>query len=93
GVGVDLLSSLEPRVKKAKATIGFLCSKGMNVWGWRPQQSIRMYKTVVRSQLEYGLQLHPLTEKEILPLQRIQNAALQAIFSVGPRTSTLLSIS
>ncbi|KAJ3072769.1 hypothetical protein HK102_006165 [Quaeritorhiza haematococci] len=47
-----------------------------------------MYKTFVRSQLEYGLQLRPLLQREVQPLQRVQNAALQAIFSVGPRTST-----
>ncbi|KAJ3407901.1 hypothetical protein HDV05_005237, partial [Chytridiales sp. JEL 0842] len=62
--------------------------KGMNGWGWRPITSRQLYPAFIRSLLEYGLQLRPLTEEELHPLQTLQNKALSAMFSVAVSTSS-----
>ena len=59
----------------------------MNINGFPPEASLRLYKSFIRPVMEYGLQLKPLSQNEINPYQKTQNMALRQIFSVPRKTS------
>ncbi|KAI8836320.1 hypothetical protein BC829DRAFT_365221 [Chytridium lagenaria] len=82
GSGVDLVASLTPRIAAARRMIGWTKSIGMNSMGWRPQMSIRIYKTFIRPIMEYGIALAPLQHHTLESLQRVQNTALRCLFGV-----------
>ena len=88
--GVDMGKSLEERVKKAKRMVSFLKVRGFNSLGgsgFRPVQSLRHLSSFVRSMLEYGQALRPLSAEEEAVCGDVQTTALRTMFSVGRSTS------
>ncbi len=85
--GIDMTSSLKPRIQAARTTANWLRTKGMNGKGWRPATSLAMYRTFVQPLFEYGLALKTLDKTELAPIQQVQNFALRSIFSVARSTS------
>ena len=85
--GVDMATSIGARIKGARQMLQFLRSRGFNGYGFRSLASLRLYPTFVRSKVEYGLALRPLTTKEMIPLQKLQDQALRTMFSVARSTS------
>jgi len=87
--GIDLETNSVERAGKARAVAAMFASVGMNITGFAPKASVRIYKTFVRPMLEYGLALAPLAEisNALQPLQRTQNFALRAIVSAPRHTS------
>ena len=85
--GVDMVASIAARLKGAQQMLQFLRSRGFNGYGFRHLAALRLYPLFIRSKVEYGLALRPLTSKEILPLQKLQEQALRTMFSVARSTS------
>lgn len=85
--GIHWNKSFEQRITKALKLIKWMQSKGMYLYGWRPYSSVVIYKCFIRPTLEYGLALQILPNTVTKELQRVQNTALRAIFSVGNSTS------
>jgi len=85
--GMDLMASLYKRMNSAKAMIAMLASVGFNLKGWPLSASALIYKTFIRSIMEYGLQLQLLKKKEIQLLQNVQNLALRVCTSSSKTTS------
>ena len=85
--GVDMAASIADRLKGAQRMLQFLRSRGFNGYGFRYLASLRLYPTFVRSKVEYGLALRPLTTKEALPLQKLQDQALRTMFTLARSTS------
>ena len=85
--GIDFASSFTKRTRKAKTTVNFMRSIGLNLFGWPLAGSIRIYKAFIRPQMEYGLALGLLTPTQLKPLEQAQNHALRAVFGCGPRSS------
>ena len=73
--------------KKAAATIPFFRSVGMNGRGFSVKSKVGMYKSFIRSRIEYGLSILNLTKESLNELQKVQNQALCTMFSVGSSTS------
>ncbi|RKP16472.1 hypothetical protein ROZALSC1DRAFT_7131, partial [Rozella allomycis CSF55] len=55
--GIDWMSHVKTRIKKALSTACMLSTVGFNGSGWPISASVKVYKTFVRPQLEYGLSL------------------------------------
>ena len=85
--GVNFEDSMNKRIQKAKKTINYMRSVGMNIYGWTTNAAARMYKGFIRSQLEYGLALDILTEQQIQPLEKVQTLAMSRILGVWRTTS------
>ncbi|TPX42773.1 hypothetical protein CcCBS67573_g10492 [Chytriomyces confervae] len=85
--GVDMEKSCARRMKDAKKTLAWMRRKGLNGFGFWNLHSLYMYPIFIRSQLEYGLALRPLTTLELSPLQKFQNTCLRTLFSVPSSTS------
>jgi hypothetical protein len=86
--GVEIDSSMAPRMKKAKLVLNMLASVGMNGSGFPEEASCRLFKQFVRPCLEYGLQIALPKAKTMEKLDLVQNAALRKIFSAPRGTST-----
>ncbi|KAJ3076045.1 hypothetical protein HDU98_005994, partial [Podochytrium sp. JEL0797] len=87
GDGVDLENSNKKRVKNATNMLQFMVPRGFNGYGNRPLHSLRLYPLFIRSMMEYGWSLRPMSAEECEEAQRVQNRALRALFSVGKNTS------
>ena len=85
--GVLMTESTERRLNEAKRMTGFLQARGFNGFGFRPLHSLCLFPIFIRSVLEYGLALQPLTHKEAEPLIKFQNYCLRVLFSVPKSTS------
>ena len=85
--GVEMLESIEMRVKRAQNMLSFLKARGYNGGGFRYAASRRHYFTFIRSMAEYGIALKQLTAEERLPLEKLQHRALTTLFSTSPRTT------
>ncbi len=60
---------------------------GMYANGWRPESNLIVYKTFLRSIMEYGTPVELLPSKTIDSMQKAQNEALIIVFSAGSNTS------
>lgn len=87
GVGIDWKASILARQSAAFNRIRWLHSKGFNAFGWRPVQSIKVYRMFIRPMLEYGLQLRILPKYLIGLLQEVQSMALRKLLSCGASCS------
>ena len=85
--GVEFGRLAKERTDKAKGVIRVMGNLGMNINGFSPEASSRLYKSFIRPVMEYGLQLKPLSKDEIKLYQKTQNMALRQIFSVPRNTS------
>ncbi|TPX40458.1 hypothetical protein CcCBS67573_g10623, partial [Chytriomyces confervae] len=85
--GIDMTASTSKRIADAKKTLSWMKGKGFNGFGFRNLHSLYMYPVFIRSQLEYGLAIRPLTTEELQPLQKFQNTCLRILYSVPTPTS------
>ena len=86
--GINYTVTLEKRLEKAEKMLRILqCQGNMHLNGWLPDKNITIYKTFIRSQMEYGLALRILPKLNIDKLQDVQNKSLRAILSTGNTTS------
>jgi hypothetical protein len=83
--GIDFLLNATRRSQKSKQVANCLNMAGMNIAGFPPDASARLYKSFIRPVFEYGAQLTLSTTKI---LQKAQNYALRKIFSAHTSTST-----
>ena len=79
--------SCAKRIDRAKKMLVFIRNRGGNAFGFRINISLVLYVTFIRTMLEYGLALRPLTTEELAPLERLQMQALRAIYSAHKSTS------
>ena len=87
--GVEMLESINTRIRKASTMLAFLKARGFNGNGMRYLASRRHYFTFIRSMAEYGIALKILNAEERLPLERLQQRALSTLFSVSVRSATV----
>lgn len=85
--GVDFEENFTARANKAKNIAAALNRIGMNVAGFPPAASARLYKAFIRPVMEYGLQLAPQFEIHLESLRKAQSFALKKIFSAPRNTS------
>jgi hypothetical protein len=85
--GVEFGRLAKERTDKAKGVIRVMGNLGMNINGFSPEASSRLYKSFIRPVMEYGLQLKTLSKDEINLYQKTQNMALRQILSVPRNTS------
>ncbi|TPX41220.1 hypothetical protein CcCBS67573_g10588 [Chytriomyces confervae] len=86
-MGVDMGASTAKRIGDAKKTLAWMKGKGFNGFGFRNLHSLYMYPVFIRSQLEYGLAIRPLSTDELQPIQKFQNTCLRILYSVPTSTS------
>jgi Reverse transcriptase (RNA-dependent DNA polymerase) len=79
--GIRWSAHVSKRVKKATNLLSVLSGLGLNVTGWPQRSSILVYKSFLRSTLEYGIGLSVLSKEHIQMLQKVQNASMRAILS------------
>ena len=85
--GINFPKSLHERAEACLQMVRWMGNKGMNTSGWRLSQSITVYKSFLRSMMEYGLCLKVLLKKDVHILQKVQNAALRYMLSANKSTS------
>jgi ribosomal protein S27AE len=85
--GINFEKSIKHRADSCSQMVQWMCSKGMNTSGWRLQQSITVYKSFLRSMMEYGLCLKVLPQRTMKILQKVQNAALRRMLNANKSTS------
>jgi hypothetical protein len=85
--GIDLESSVFPRVTAMRQMCKWMSQWGMYANGWRPESNLTVYKTFLRSIMEYGTPVELLPSKTIDSMQKAQNEALRIVFSAGSNTS------
>jgi Reverse transcriptase (RNA-dependent DNA polymerase) len=85
--GIDFLNHIQLLKDRTIQIIHLLAKIGFNVGGWLPSSSRIVYKTFIRSSMEYGLQLQLLPKYQLEVLQKVQNQALRTMFSMGKKTS------
>ena len=85
--GIDFMKSLQERATACLQMVQWMSTKGLNTSGWRLQQSITVYKSFLRSMMEYGFCLKVLAKKEVEILQKVQNSALRSMLSANKSTS------
>jgi hypothetical protein len=64
-----------------------MCRAGMNIFKWRLNSCISVYKSFIRPSLEYGLALQIIPKDILIDLQKIQVLALRRIFCCPPTVS------
>ena len=72
---------------KMEKKINFFTIIGMNKNGYRPLTKSLLYKSFIRSVMEYGIAILRITKKSLAILNSIQNMALSKMFSVNRKTS------
>ena len=89
--GVDMIGSLHKRIKDATRLLQFLKQRGFNSSGMRALTCVRLYPIFIRSIMEYGLALQPLSLEMLKPAITLQKTALCTMFTV-PRTTANASL-
>ena len=87
--GWNLRANIAKRTQTAAKVTNVLANIGMNGNGFSQEASGRLYKTFIRSTIEYGLQLELLGQPGITLAQRSQEYAFRRIFSAQRNTSRL----
>ena len=77
--GVDWEVSFNKRLNKARSTIIQFSQLGFNGTGWAFPAAITVYKSFMRSQLEYGMGLRILPTPLLEKVQKVQNLALRTL--------------
>lgn len=86
--GIDFRAAMLKRSNNAKTVISSLAKVGFNGAGWPARSSGNVYKSFVRSVLEYGISLKPLEKELLVSYQRVQNLAFRTLFS-APRSTSI----
>ena len=86
--GIDWRAHLGRLQDKTLKMINFFRSIGYNMNGFRERTRLQIYKTFIRPLCEYGLCMMPKNGDRFKLIDRVQNQALCAMFSVSRNTST-----
>ena len=86
-LGINFSALCQERCEKARGVIAGLRSIGLNMTGWAPAASARIYKAFIRPVMEYGVELQIPTPSLLSVYQRTQDLALRTIFSAPNNTS------
>ena len=92
--GINPAEFVKQKKNKVESTTSFFNTLGLNACGFNLQTKILVYKTFIRSKLEYGLQILYNSRKSINLLEKIQYKSLCTMFSINNKSSysTLLII-
>jgi hypothetical protein len=85
--GPDWNLAAETFNRKATNAIMLLAKKGFNKFTWCPSVKIGVYKIFVRSIMEYGMQCHIYSSKDIKLFEKTQQLALRIAYGVPWNTS------
>ena len=85
--GFDRISQIQATKAKALKTEKFFKSVGMNSGGWHLASKVAVYKSFIRSKLEYGLAILGYSKKQVDELDKVQREALCDMLGV-PRNSS-----
>jgi hypothetical protein len=85
--GFDKKSQIEAIRTKALKTEKFFKSLGMNGDGWHTASKVAVYKSFIRSKIEYGMAILQYSKKEIDDLDKIQRETLCDLFSLSRNSS------
>ena len=86
--GIDNVGHLDKLEEKLRKTIQFFVMLGMNKSGYKTITKILMYKSFIRSKMEYALAVFNISKKCQRIMDRIQYEALCRMFSVNKKSST-----
>ena len=85
--GIDFAQNFDKRTAKAKGVIAMLSRVGFNGTGWPARSSAMVYKSFIRSVMEYGLCLDMLPAYQLKKLEQVQALAFRTMFSAPRMTS------
>jgi hypothetical protein len=85
--GFDKNAQIQATKAKALKTEKFFKRIGMNSGGWHLASKIAVYKSFIRSKLEYGLAILEYTKKQVDEIDKVQREALCDMLGV-PRNSS-----
>jgi hypothetical protein len=85
--GIDFGRLCRDRCAAARKVTASLKAIGMNMTGWAPAASARIYTAFVRPTMEYGVELLIPTPSLMTHYARTQTFALRTILSAPPHTS------
>ena len=88
--GINWKKSMDIRVAAATKKINWMCRMGMNIFKWRLNSCISIYKSFIRPSLEYGLALQIIPGDILKELQKVQVLALRRIFCCPSNVSHIL---
>ena len=91
--GINWRKSMNFRIDSARKKINWLCRSGMNIFKWRLNSCISLYKSFIRPTLEYGLALQLIPLDILQDMEEVQLFALRRIFCCPSNVSkTLLQV-
>lgn len=79
---------VQNNINKALQSMNQMTALGVNSKGFDRLLSVRFYTQIVRSQLEYGLAISPLSAVQITKLEACQTQCIRTIFGGGSRSPT-----
>ena len=87
GNGIAPKEHVQELEKRGWAAFSHACGCDMNRHGFPVRFALAMYKTFVRSTMEYGLALGMFTQDILKPLSKIQNAFIQHVLKTNATKS------
>ena len=88
--GINAISHIQQLAQKARAALAHFLKSALAWHGTSLEKRVEVFRSFIRSKMEYGLCLCNVNEKQLKPLQDIQNTALRRMLGVGPGTSIAL---
>ena len=85
--GIDFAQNFDKRTAKAKGLVAMLSRCGFNGTGWPARSSVWVYKSFIRSTMEYGLCLSVLPTTMTNKLHQVQCLAFRTLLSAPRMTS------
>lgn len=85
--GIDNDAQITEATNNAKRKVNQLCSIGANGFGYKLETNMRLYKSFIRSTMEYGLCIMQPQKKHIKRLEAAQNYCLSKLMSYSINTS------
>ncbi|KAI7907805.1 uncharacterized protein BX663DRAFT_492042, partial [Cokeromyces recurvatus] len=85
---IDTAALINLNTKKARSSMNQISSLGVNHKGFNRLLSVRFYRQMIRSQMEYGLAICVLNNSHFKKLEACQNECIRCIFSDSARSST-----
>jgi hypothetical protein len=86
--GLDTQAILKKRSGDTEKCLQGLIRMGMNVNGFSHRVSVNVYKSFIRSMMEYGLVVSKYKKKHLDVLEKLQKRSLRSIFSKSQHSKT-----
>lgn len=88
--GIDVRAWVQRVSIRMRATVGLLLAAGLTARSANAIIALHAFTTFVRPQLEYCLQLAPITTRAVNRLEKLQREALKVLLCIAPSTYTPL---